>query len=136
MARNRKNESAAAGVAPVLKAVLLCAFITLAGVGYVWYKSQTKILGDEVKRCENKLKDLQLKNTDLENRLKDYSSPVSLEQAVKKMNLDKTNSGLGPSALSQVVRLVESSPEPAPSAKANFSGTDAPPIRPALQRSN
>ena len=36
MAKNRKNKSVAIRFGPAIKALLLCAFFVVSGVGYVW----------------------------------------------------------------------------------------------------
>jgi hypothetical protein len=102
MARNRKNESALR-VAPALTAVALCALFVSLGVGYVWYKNQIDLLGRQIKEREIHLADLQRQNKMRREQLATLSSPVALDALVKKLNL-----GLGPPALSQVIRLVDS----------------------------
>ena len=111
MARNRKNESAAARFAPALKALLLCAFFVTAGVGYVWYKNQTKILGDQVRACEKTLYDLRVHNAALLSLLNEKRAPAALELQVKKLNL-----GLGPTT--QIIFVTETVPEPLSSVEA------------------
>ena len=102
MARNRKNESAVARLAPGLKALVLCSFFVTAGVGYVWYKSQIKVLGDQVKSCENRLVELRRLNKNRRDSYEALCSPLALEARVKQLNL-----GLGQPALSQVIRISE-----------------------------
>jgi hypothetical protein len=101
MARNRRNDSALR-VAPVLLAVALCALFAGLGVGYVWYKDQINILGHQIKDREQTLAKLQRENKTRRDQLATLCSPVALDACVKKMNL-----GLGPPALSQVIRLVD-----------------------------
>ena len=105
MAKNRKNESAVR-FAPALKALLLCAFFVVAGVGYVWYKSQISFLGHQIKEAENRLSELERENKIRRDQLAALCSPVNLDARVKKLNL-----GLGPPALTQVIRMTEL-PEP------------------------
>ncbi|MEP6662536.1 MAG: hypothetical protein ABJC04_02625 [Verrucomicrobiota bacterium] len=102
MARNRKNESAAVRFAPALKALLLCLFIGGAGVGYVWYKSQISLLGQQIKERENRLVALQRQNKMSRAQLDALCSPIALDARVKKLNL-----GLSAPPVSQIVRLVE-----------------------------
>jgi len=109
MARNRKNESAAARLAPALKAFLLCLFFVIAGVGYVWYKNQITVLGQQVKQRENRLVELERQNKMRRDQLAALCSPVALDARVKKLNL-----GLGPPALAQIIRLMEMSTESPP----------------------
>jgi hypothetical protein len=102
MARNRKNESNLR-VAPILLTVFLCALFAGLGVGYVWYKNQIDVLGHQIKEHELRLADLQRQNKMRRDQLATLCSPVALDARVKKLNL-----GLGPPALSQIIRLVDS----------------------------
>ncbi|MGO8702110.1 MAG: hypothetical protein ACLQVY_30885 [Limisphaerales bacterium] len=101
MARNKKNESAGR-FAPALTAVALCALFVTLGIGYVWYKNQIDLLGRQIKEREQRLAELQRQNKTRREQLSLLCSPLSLEKSVKQLNL-----GLGPPALSQVIRLVE-----------------------------
>lgn len=134
MARNRKNESAASRFAPALKALLLFAFFVTAGVGFVWYKNQIKVLGDDVHACEKKLEELRTRNASLSDQLKVLRSPTKIEAQVKKLNLESKNLDLGPPALSQVIRLVESAPESTPPGSTDSSALKQ--ARPSPGKSN
>jgi hypothetical protein len=101
MARNRKNDGALR-VGSVLLAVGLCALFAGLGVGYVWYKNQIDLLGRQIKEREMRLAELQRQNRTRREQLATLCSPVALDARVKKLNL-----GLGPPALSQVIRLVD-----------------------------
>jgi hypothetical protein len=101
MARNRRND-AALRVAPVLLAVGLCALFAGLGVGYVWYKDQINILGHQIKDREQSLAKLQSENKTRREQLDTLYSPQMLDAWVRKLNLS-----LGPPALSQVIRLVD-----------------------------
>jgi len=101
MARNRRNDSTLR-VAPVLLAVALCALFAGLGVGYVWYKDQIDVLGSQITEREQILAKLQRENTTRRDQLATLCSSPSLDASVKKLNL-----GLGPPALSQVIRLVD-----------------------------
>lgn len=100
MARNRKNDGAR--LAPVLLTVLLCAFFAALGLGYVWYKNQIYLLGRQITEREHRLSELQRENKMRRDQLATLCSPPNLDAQVKKLNL-----GLGPPALSQVIRLVD-----------------------------
>src|SRR5262245_55404711 len=102
MARNRKNQSAAVRFGPALKAFMLCLFIGGAGVGYVWYKNQVSILGQQIKEREVQLAELQRQNKMSRAQMEALSSPIALDALVKKLNL-----GLVAPPVSQIVRLVE-----------------------------
>jgi len=102
MARNRKNQSAAVRFGPALKALMLCLFIGGSGVGYVWYKNQISILGQQIKEREVRLAELQRQNKMSRAQLDALCSPVALDALVKKLNL-----GLIAPPVSQIVRLVD-----------------------------
>jgi hypothetical protein len=102
MARNRKSQSAAVRFAPALKALMLCLFIGGSGVGYVWYKNQISILGQQIKEREVRLAELQRQNKMSRAQLDALCSPIALDSLVKKLNL-----GLIAPPVSQIVRLVE-----------------------------
>jgi hypothetical protein len=100
MARNRKNDSLR--LKPALTAVVLCAFFVALGIGFVWYKEQISLLGRQIKEREIRLSELQRENNIRRDQLATLCSPVVLDARVKKLNL-----GLGPTAFSQVIRLVD-----------------------------
>ena len=102
MARNRKHQSAAIRFGPALKAFLLCLLIGGSGVGYVWQKNQIYDLGQQIRKRELHLKDLQDQNDKLRRQLAAMRSPQYLQERVKEMNL-----GLAPSQPSQVWYLKE-----------------------------
>jgi len=102
MARNRKSQSAAVRFAPALKAFMLCLFIGGSGVGYVWYKNQVSVLGQQIKEREVRLAELQRQNKMSRAQLDALCSPIALDARVKKLNL-----GLIAPPVSQIVRLIE-----------------------------
>jgi ABC-type phosphate transport system auxiliary subunit len=111
MARNKKHDSAL-GAGPLLLAVTLCAIFAGLGLGYVWYKDQIDLLGQQIKKDELRLGELQRQNKMRRDQLATLCSPQALDARVKKLNL-----GLGPPALSQVIRLVDApdfAPAPQP----------------------
>ena len=101
MARNKKND-AELKVAPVLTVLVLCGLFASLGVGFVWYKNQIDHLGAQIKDRESRLVELIRQNKMRRDQLATLCSPISLEARVKKLNL-----GLGPPALSQVIRIVD-----------------------------
>jgi hypothetical protein len=105
MARNRKSESGVR-LAPALTALTLCALFVSLGVGFVWCKNQIGVLGDQIKRSENRLADLERQNRIRRDQLAALCSPVALDDRVKKLNL-----GLGPPALVQVIHMTEKTPD-------------------------
>jgi hypothetical protein len=106
MAKNRKHQSAAIRFGPALKAFLLCLLIGGSGVGYVWQKNQIYDLGQQIRKREIHLKDLQGQNEKLRRQMAFMRSPPFLEARIKELNL-----GLAPSQPSQVWYLKEPTPE-------------------------
>src|SRR5882762_976708 len=87
MARNRKYQSTATRFGPALKAFLLCLLIGGSGVGYVWQKSQLYELGQQIRKREIRLKDLQEQNEKLRRQMAFMRSPPFLEARIKELNL-------------------------------------------------
>ena len=106
MAKNRKHQSAAIRFGPALKAFLLCLLIGGSGVGYVWQKNQIDQLGQQIRKRELHLKELEDQNKKLRRQMAFMRSPPFLEARVKELNL-----GLAPSQPSQVWYLKEPKPE-------------------------
>jgi len=102
MARNKKNESGFRP-GPVLTALALLGLLVPPGIGYVWFKDQIDVLGDQVKKQEIVLAELERENRVRRDQLAILCLPDALDKQVKKMNL-----GLGPPAQAQVIRLTES----------------------------
>ncbi len=71
MARNRKYQSAANRFGPALKAFLLCLLIGGSGVGYVWQKDQISQLGQQIKKRELRLADLENQSEKLKRAIGD-----------------------------------------------------------------
>jgi len=106
MAKNRKHQSAAIRFGPALKAFLLCLLIGGSGVGYVWQKNQIDQLGQQIKKRELHLKELQDQNEKLRRQMAFMRSPPFLEARIKELNL-----GLVPPQPSQIWYLKEPKPE-------------------------
>jgi hypothetical protein len=87
MAKNRKHQSAAIRFGPALKAFLLCLLIGGSGVGYVWQKNQIYELGQQIRKREMHLKDLQDQNEKLRRQMAFMRSPPFLEARIKELNL-------------------------------------------------
>jgi hypothetical protein len=102
MARNRKYQSAANRFGPALKAFLLCLLIGGSGVGYVWQKDQISQLGQQIKKRELRLADLENQSEKLRKQLAMMRSPRFLERRIQELGL-----GLVPPQQTQVWRLVE-----------------------------
>ncbi len=108
MARNRKNQSAGFLFGPALKASLICFFIVVCCVGYVWQKKQIADLSQQIRSDETRLAGLRDKNDKLKKILAGLLSPTSLEARAKELKL-----GLGPPQPNQIWRLPEPAGEPA-----------------------
>src|ERR1035438_1430153 len=83
MARNRKYQSAASRFGPALKAFLLCLLIGGSGVGYVWQKDQIAQLGQQIKKRELRLGDLEDQSEKLRKQLATMRSPPFLERRIQ-----------------------------------------------------
>ncbi|HEX3797533.1 MAG TPA: septum formation initiator family protein [Verrucomicrobiae bacterium] len=112
MARNRKNQSAAFLFGPALKASLICFFIVVCCVGYVWQKKQIAELSQQIRTGERHLTDVRDKNEKLKRQLATLLSPASLEARARELKL-----GLGPPQPNQIWRLTETVNEPAPATR-------------------
>src|SRR5215468_6387294 len=106
MARNRKYQSAAIRFGPALKAFLLCLLIGGSGIGYVWQKNQIYELGQQIRKRELRLKDLQDQNEKLRRQQAFMKSPQFLEARIRELNL-----GLLPPQPSQIWYMKEPVPE-------------------------
>jgi hypothetical protein len=87
MARNRKYQTAASRFGPALKAFLLCLLIGGSGVGYVWQKDQISQLGQQIKKRELRLGDLENQNDKLRKQLAQMRSPPFLERRIQELGL-------------------------------------------------
>ena len=105
MARNRKSESGVR-LAPALTALALCALFVTLGVGFVWFKNQIGVLGDQIKKSEIRLAELERQNRTRRDQLGALCSPVALDERVRKLD-----PGLGPTAPAQVIHMVEWPPD-------------------------
>lgn len=88
MANNRKNQSAAVRFGPALKALLVCAAVGGAGVGYVWHVQQLHLLGRRIVEGEKRLEALVRENREWEKQLSYLKSPAVLKSLVSKHNLN------------------------------------------------
>jgi hypothetical protein len=104
MARNRKHQPAAVRLAPFLKALLLCAFIVVCGVGYVWQKNQLNNLSRRKAAMEKRLWYLRVLNSQQAGHLMKLQSPRALEARVRELGL-----GLREAHPTQIIRLIDAS---------------------------
>lgn len=115
MARNRKNQSQGLLVGPALKASLICFFILICCVGYVWQKKQIAELSHQIRYQETHLADLRDRNDKLRKQIAVLMSPPALELRAKDLKL-----GLAPPSPTQIWRL----PEPPADTPASASQPD------------
>ncbi len=92
----------------VIVSILICTAVCLAGIGYVWAKTQVWALGREMKALENRRDELKRVNDDLSRTYAAMCTPRELDLRVKRLNL-----GLVKPQPDQFVRL----PEPTPIAR-------------------
>ena len=112
MARNRRYQSAVIRFGPAIKAFLLCLLIGGAGVGYVWQKNQIYQLGQQIRKREFRLAELEEQNEKFRKQWAVMRSPQYLEMRIRELNL-----GLALPQPEQVWRLPEpqaDAPQPAP----------------------
>jgi hypothetical protein len=117
MARNRKYQSAAIRFGPALKAFLLCLLVGGSGVGYVWQKDQISQLGQQIKKRELRLAELENQSEKLRKQLAWMRSPSYLERRIQELGL-----GLVPPQQTQVWRLSEPARDlPRPEAERQYA---------------
>ncbi len=102
MAQNRRQQTASVRFGPAVAAFLICLLVGGSAVGYVWQKSQIKLLGDLQKKREQQLTELRVNNEKLRRQLATLKSAAFLERRVRELNL-----GLVPPLPGQVLRLPE-----------------------------
>jgi len=123
MAKNRKHQSAAIRFGPALKAFLLCLLIGGSGVGYVWQKNQIYELGQQIRKREIRLKDLQDQNGKLRDQLALMKSPTFLAARVRELNL-----GLMPPGSAPVWYLQEPTPASNKAGRAQLAARQTSPV--------
>lgn len=101
MPRNKKNESGFRVTHVFTALVLLAVFLPL-GIGFVWFKDQIDVMGDQIKKREVVLSELERQNRTRGEQLAILCLPDALDKQVKKLNL-----GLGPPAQAQIIRLTD-----------------------------
>jgi hypothetical protein len=110
MSRQRKNQPTAIRPGPALKAALICGFIVVCCVGYVWEKQQINVLAEQYGKREARLRELRNQNDKLKRQLAALLSPAQLDLRVKELKL-----GLGPPQPTQIWWLPEPADRPAAS---------------------
>ena len=108
MPKNRKRSAPAIRLGPVVKAIVGCICLALAGVGYVWQKNEIYALGSQMKKKEQYLDKLRLENFERQHRLSYLRSTVYLEERIRSLGL-----GLKMPHPEQVISLEDSTLKPA-----------------------
>ena len=80
---------------------MLCAFIAVCGVGYVWQKNQLNDLSRRKAALERRLWHLRVLNSQQAGHLMKLQSPRALEARVRELGL-----GLREAHPTQIVRLI------------------------------
>jgi hypothetical protein len=101
MQRNRKRGQLRVGT--VAKAVIVCALLAVAGLGYVWEKNQIYRLGDEIRERETRLMQLTKRTTTMQTHLAFLETPAQLEARVNQYKLNLVS----PGANTPIVQLYE-----------------------------
>jgi septal ring factor EnvC (AmiA/AmiB activator) len=101
MQRNRKRGQLRMGA--VAKAVVVCALLAVAGLGYVWEKNQIYRLGDDIRERESRLTQLSKRTTTLQTHLAFLETPSQLEARVSQYKLNLVPAGTS----TEVVLLYE-----------------------------
>ena len=102
MAKNRKNKSVAIRFGPAIKALLLCAFFVVSGVGYVWQKSLIVDLDCRAKASAQELDTLKKLNEKVRKQLAEMTTTKKLKERLIDLKL-----GLASPSEAQVWRLTE-----------------------------
>ncbi len=96
----RRNKTSALKPATVISSIVVCAAVCLAGIGYVWAKSQVWGLSRDIKSLEVRLDELRRDSDGLQRQYSAMCSPSNLNSRVRELNL-----GLSAPLPSQIIRL-------------------------------
>jgi hypothetical protein len=102
-----RRRAVAVKPATVITSIVVCAAICLAGIGYVWAKTQVWSLSREMKKLEVRRDEMKRINEALQRTYAAMCTHERLDARVKELQL-----GLAAPTPDQMVRL----PEPAPAA--------------------
>lgn len=86
--------------ASVITSIVICAAACLAGIGYVWVKTQVWGLGRDIKKLEVRLEELKRNNDVLQRNYAGMCSHERLRERVRELQL-----GLAAPLPSQIVRM-------------------------------
>ena len=102
MAKNRRAQSGAVRLVPLVKAVIICSLIGGSAVGYVLQKNTIFELGQQLREREARLERLKWENKVRANQLAELQFPQRLAARVQELKL-----GLGPAKPAQMIWLSE-----------------------------
>lgn len=86
----------------VIASIMVCGALCLAGIGYLWAKTQLWNLSREVKTLETRLDELKRTNDVLQQSYAAMGTPAKLEESIRRLRL-----GLVAPQPDQIVRLTE-----------------------------
>ena len=96
----RRSKATALKPATVITSIVICAAACLAGIGYVWAKTQVWGLSREIKKMELRLDQLKRNNDVLQRNYAAMCDPARLNERVRDLKL-----GLVSPHPSQIVRM-------------------------------
>ena len=96
----RRSKTNALKPATVITSIVICAAACLAGIGYVWAKTQVWGLSGDIKKLEIRLEELKRNNAVLQRNYAGMCSPARLHERVQELQL-----GLASPHPSQIVRM-------------------------------
>jgi hypothetical protein len=102
-----RRKSTSVKSSTLIKGIIACTAICLAGLGYVWAKTQVWGLSKEMKKQEVHLDELKRKNDVLQRTYAAMCAPATLDARVRHLNL-----GLSAPLPSQIVRLPSTATAP------------------------
>ena len=89
----------------VVLSICVCGAVCLAGIGYVWAKTEVWGLSREIKQLENRRDEVRRLNDSLQRTYAAMVTPRELDARVKHLNL-----GLATPQPDQIVRMIEPVP--------------------------
>lgn len=87
MPGNRRRNANAVPLASMATWIVVCLFVGVAGLGYVWLKNQLHLSGGSIKKHERELADLVTQNAAVQIRIVELSSIDALR---RRYSTDKT----------------------------------------------
>jgi hypothetical protein len=100
-----RKRSAPLKAKTIVLSIFICAAVCLAGIGYIWAKTQVWGLSREIKRLETRRDELKRANDALDRTYAAMCTPRELDARAKRLNL-----GLSAPLPDQIVRIAEPFP--------------------------